>query len=49
MYSPEHIAKVCIFVFVHNNTNMFSSYFCILIDIHQYYLHKSISFLLHLT
>ena len=35
MYSPEHVAKVYIFVFVHNSWNMFFSIFACLFDVNQ--------------
>lgn len=35
MYSPEHVAKIQPFVFVHNSKNMFFSIFLIFLDIHQ--------------
>ena len=35
MYSPEHVAKVYIFVFVHNNSYHFYLIISIFIDLHQ--------------
>ena len=35
MYSPEHVAKVYIFVFVHNSSYHFYLIISVFIDLHQ--------------
>lgn len=35
MYSPEHVAKVYIFVFVHNRYDKFFALFSFFFDLHQ--------------